>query len=142
MGRIKARQTAGHAVPCVPWERLVSALSTGTSLQSAGNAATMQACLRPDQAWSLDFVVDQLSNGNWFRCLMIIDVFTRECLAIEIGQRLSGTDVVTALNRIRQSGRLPGTLFCDNGSEFTSQILDLWAYHNKVKIEFSRPGIQ
>lgn len=26
------------------------------------------------------------------------------------------------------------------GSEFTSQILDLWAYHNKVKIDFSRPG--
>lgn len=95
---------------------------------------------RPDQAWSLDFVADQLSNGNRFRCLTIVDVFTRECLAIEVGQRLSGTDVVTVLNRIRQSGRLPGVLFCDNGSEFTSQILDLWAYHNKVKIEFSRAG--
>ena len=95
---------------------------------------------RPDQAWSLDFVADQLSGGSRFRCLTIVDVFTRECLAIEVGQRLSGTDVVTVLNRIRQGGRLPGTLFCDNGSEFTSQILDLWAYHNKVKIEFSRPG--
>lgn len=95
---------------------------------------------RPNQAWSLDFVADQLSNGNRFRCLTIVDVFTRECLAIEVGQRLSGTDVVAVLNRIRQSGRLPETLFCDNGSEFTSQILDLWAYHNKVKIEFSRPG--
>jgi len=31
-------------------------------------------------------------------------------------------------------------LFCDNGSEFTSQVLDLWAYHNHVKIDFSRPG--
>ena len=31
-------------------------------------------------------------------------------------------------------------LFCDNGSEFTSQVLDLWAYHNQVKIDFSRPG--
>ena len=95
---------------------------------------------RPNQAWSLDFVAGQLSNGNRFRCLTIVDVFTRECLAIEVGQRLSGNDVVTVLNRIRQSGRVPGVLFCDNGSEFTSQILDLWAYHNKVKIEFSRPG--
>lgn len=95
---------------------------------------------RPNQAWSLDFVADQLSNGNRFRCLTIVDVFTRECLAIEVGQRLSGIEVVAVLNRIRQNGRVPGTLFCDNGSEFTSQILDLWAYHNKVKIEFSRPG--
>ena len=31
-------------------------------------------------------------------------------------------------------------LFCDNGSEFTSQVMDLWAYHNQVKIDFSRPG--
>lgn len=47
---------------------------------------------------------------------------------------------MAVLNRIRQSGRVPKVLYCDNGSEFTSQILDLWAYHNKVKIEFSRPG--
>lgn len=31
-------------------------------------------------------------------------------------------------------------LFCDNGSEFTSQVMDLWAYHNQAKIDFSRPG--
>jgi hypothetical protein len=35
----------------------------------------------------------------------------------KVGQRLSGTDVVAVLNRIKQSGRVPGTLFCDNGSE-------------------------
>ena len=35
---------------------------------------------------------------------------------------------------------LPKFLFCDNGSEFTSQMLDLWAYQNGVQIDFSRPG--
>lgn len=34
-----------------------------------------------NQAWSLDFVADQLSNGQRFRALTIIDVFTREALA-------------------------------------------------------------
>lgn len=53
---------------------------------------------------------------------------------------MAGTDVVAVLNRLRQRGRKPSTLFCDNGREFTRQILDLWAYHNKVKIEFSRSG--
>jgi putative transposase len=70
---------------------------------------------RPDQAWSMDFVADQLANGNRFRCLTIVDVFTRECMAIEVGQRLSGNDVVAVLNRLRQAGRIPGALFCDNG---------------------------
>jgi putative transposase len=29
---------------------------------------------------------------------------------------------------------------CDNGTEFTSQTMDLWAYHAGVRIDFSRPG--
>jgi putative transposase len=35
---------------------------------------------------------------------------------------------------------VPKLLFCDNGSEFTSQAMDLWAYQNSAKIDFSRPG--
>jgi putative transposase len=68
----------------------------------------------------------------------VVDVFTRECLAIEVGQSLKGHDVVRVLQRISQERCAPQVLFCDNGSEFTSQVLDLWAYHNQVKIDFSR----
>ena len=53
---------------------------------------------------------------------------------------LTGDDVVSALNQIRQKRGGPRLIFCDNGSEFTSQIVDLWAYHNQVQIDFSRPG--
>ena len=94
----------------------------------------------PNQVWSLDFVTDQLADGRRFRALTIMDVFTRESLAIEVGQRLKGDDVVQALNAIRQKRGVPKLLFCDNGSEFTSQVMDLWAYHNHVQIDFSRPG--
>jgi len=30
--------------------------------------------------------------------------------------------------------------FADNGSEFTGHLVDLWAYHHGVRIDFSRPG--
>jgi hypothetical protein len=53
---------------------------------------------------------------------------------------LKGTNVVDVLNRLRFERSAPKLLFCDNGSEFTSQIMDLWAYQNGVKIDFSRPG--
>jgi putative transposase len=72
--------------------------------------------------------------------LTVLDVFTWESLAIEVGQGLKGEDVVGALNHIRQKRETPKLLFCDNGSEFTSQIMDLWAYHNRVQIDYSRPG--
>ncbi len=93
-----------------------------------------------NQVWSLDFVANQLADGRRFRALTILDVFTRESLAIEVGQKLKGEDVVAALNQIRGRRGVPKMLFCDNGSEFTSQIMDLWAYHNRVQIDFSRPG--
>jgi putative transposase len=93
-----------------------------------------------NQAWSLDFVTDQLTDGRRFRALTIVDVFTRESLGIEVGQALKGTDVVEVLNRLRFKRGTPKMLFCDNGSEFSSQIMDLWAYQNGVRIDFSRPG--
>jgi putative transposase len=40
---------------------------------------------RPDAIWGLDFVADQLADGTRFRALTIVDVFSREALAIEIG---------------------------------------------------------
>src|ERR1700684_1429596 len=42
----------------------------------------------PDQAWSIDFVADQLQDGRRFRALTGVDIFTREGVAIEVGQSL------------------------------------------------------
>ena len=94
----------------------------------------------PNQVWAMDFVSDQLSDGRRFRSLTVVDIFTREALAIESGQSLRGEDVVHVLNRLQQQRGNPKMLFCDNGSEFTGQMVDLWAYRNGVKIDFSRPG--
>jgi len=55
-----------------------------------------------------------------------VDVFTRESLAIEVGQRLKREDVVRVLSRIGLQRAVPKTLFCDNGTEFTSEAMDLW----------------
>jgi len=67
----------------------------------------------------------------------VVDIYRRESLAIEPGQSLKGEDVVMVLNRIVLQR---GALFCDNGSEFASQAMDLWAYRNGVRIDFSGPG--
>jgi putative transposase len=49
---------------------------------------------RPNEVWRLDFVHDQLSNGQKFRALTVVDVFSREALVIEVGRRLRGEHVV------------------------------------------------
>lgn len=95
---------------------------------------------RPNEAWSMDFVADQLANGQRFRALTIMDVFSREALAIKVDQRLRGEHVVEACNRLVAQRRAPKRIFVDNGSEFSGRLLDLWAYHHGVRIDFSRPG--
>ena len=60
----------------------------------------------PNEVWSLDFIHDQLSGGTKFRALTVVDVFSREGLAIEVGQRLKAEHVVEVLNRlVGQRGR-------------------------------------
>jgi putative transposase len=95
---------------------------------------------RPNQAWSMDFVSDQLTDGTRFRALTIVDVFTREALAIRVGQRLRAEHVVEVCNRLVAQRGAPVRIFVDNGSEFSGRLLDLWAYHHQVQIDFSRPG--
>ncbi len=55
----------------------------------------------PNQVWAMDFVADQLSDGRRIRSLTIVDIFTRESLAIEVGQSLKGGDVVRVLNQLK-----------------------------------------
>jgi len=68
----------------------------------------------PNQAWGMDFVADQLQAGTRFRALTIVDVYTRESVAIEAGQSLRGEDVVRVLNRVKLGRSMPQWLFCDN----------------------------
>ena len=95
---------------------------------------------RPNDAWCMDFVSDQLTNGQRFRALTIVDVFSREALAIQVGQSLRGEHVVDVCNQLVAQRRTPKRVFVDNGSEFSGRLLDLWAYHHGVQIDFSRPG--
>ena len=55
---------------------------------------------RVNEAWSMDFMADQLIDGHRLRLLTIVDVFTRESLAIEAGSRLRSEDVVRALTKL------------------------------------------
>jgi len=93
-----------------------------------------------NQIWSMDFVADALFDGRRFRALTMVDNYTRESLAIDIGQSLKGEDVVAALNRITAERGLPVTIKVDNGSEFISKVMDKWAYERGVELDFSRPG--
>lgn len=93
-----------------------------------------------NEIWSMDFVSDALFDGRRLRALTVVDGYTCESLAIEVGQSLKGEDVVRVLERITADRGWPGTIKVDNGSEFISKAMDRWAYEHGVELDFSRPG--
>lgn len=93
-----------------------------------------------NECWSMDFISDQLFDDRRLRVLVILENYTRECLALEASPRIRGIDVVTTLERITREQGFPKRIKVDNGPEFISKDLDRWAYWNKVELDFSRPG--
>lgn len=93
-----------------------------------------------NDCWSMDFMADQTFDGQKLRVLTIVDNFTRVSPAMEVGRRYTGYDVVRTLERVRGHYGIPRTIRVDNGPEFVSKELDLWAYCNNVTLDFSRPG--
>ena len=109
------------------------------------HVSSMKRVARPsvemvNQSWSMDFMADTLFDGRKLRLLTIVDNFTRESLAIEPGQRFKGEQVAEVLSHLLKDRGKPESIRVDNGTEFTSKAMDQWAYWNKVKLDFSRPG--
>ena len=98
------------------------------------------AAMGANDCWSMDFMADQLFDGKRFRILTLVDNFTRESVAIEVGQRFTGDQVVAVLERALKARGKPKSIRVDNGPEFISKSVDWWAYFNGVKLDFSRPG--
>ena len=88
----------------------------------------------------MDFMSDQLFDGRRIRILTIVDAFSRLSPAIDVRQSYRGSDVVETLQRVTRVHGKPRSIRVDNGPEFISKALDLWAYMNGVTLDFSRPG--
>ena len=73
-------------------------------------------------------VVDALDNGESNACAYIIK------------QDIGSQGVIQVLTRIAAIRGLPEQIVVDNGPEFISNAVDVWAYTHGVKLQFIRPG--
>jgi putative transposase len=95
---------------------------------------------RSNETWAMDFVHDQLATGRKLRVLTIVDIFSRFSPALAPRFTFRGTDVVEIPERICNEVGFPATIRVDQGTEFVSRDLDVWAYQRGVTLDFSRPG--
>jgi putative transposase len=96
--------------------------------------------VRPNETWAMDFVHDQLATGRKLRILTVIDTFSRFSPVLDPRFSYRGQDVVRTLEEVCRKVGYPKAIRVDQGSEFISRDLDLWAYQKQVTLDFSRPG--
>jgi len=93
-----------------------------------------------NSSWSMDFMSDSMVSGRKFRTLNVMDDCSREALAIEVDTSLSAKRVIRTLERIIEQRGKPTAIRTDNGPEFTSKDMELWAIEKGIKIQFIQPG--
>ncbi len=95
---------------------------------------------RTHERWSMDFVHDPLFGGSAFRVLTIVDQFSRQTPLLEPRFLFGGRDVVAALDRAIERTGTPVSITIDHVTEFTSKVLEEWAYRRGVKLDFIHSG--
>jgi len=95
---------------------------------------------KTNEVWSMDFMHDRLADNRAYRLLTVVDIYSRECVALEVVARFCSDDVVAVLQRACRERGAPKILRCDNGTEFVAKPIDQWAFWNKISLDFSRPG--
>ena len=93
-----------------------------------------------NEVWTMDYTHDELASGRKFRTLNLMDGYTREALRIEVDTSLPGLRVVRVLERLRERRGTPAAIQVDNGTEFTSRVVDQWAYQHQVALHFIERG--
>ena len=96
--------------------------------------------VQPNERWSMDFISDALAQGRRFRCLTLVDDFTRECPLIEVDTSIPALRVIRELEHLALTRGLPKQIVVDNGPEFAGKLLDAWAHQRGIQLLFIRPG--
>jgi len=90
--------------------------------------------------WSIDFISDSFTDNRRFRCLNIVDNYSRLNIAIETAISFPALKLINTLeNAIIKYGK-PKNITVDNGPEFRSKAFQAWASEKGIIIRFIDPG--
>jgi putative transposase len=107
------------------------------SRRSCGTTARSR---RVPTTWAMDFVHDQLATGRKIRVLTVVDTFSPYAPAIDPRLSYRGENVVQVLEKVYARVGYPTTIRVDQGTEFVSRDLDLWAYTRGVTLIWTSRG--
>jgi len=95
---------------------------------------------RPNERWSMDFIMDSMVTGRYFKILTVVDNFTKELICLIPDYSISGERVSRELDQAALIRGYPKIIVCDNGPEFRSMKMFDWSLKNHVRLAFIQPG--
>ena len=104
------------------------------------NSCVRHLARHKDHVWSYDFVADRTEDGRQLRFLVVIDEYTRECLAIEVARSFTAQDVIGVLQYLFAVRGTPEHIRSDNGPEFVAKSVRRWLDRAAVKTLFIAKG--
>ena len=116
----------------VPRRRPRRRIATGRPRLLAPSAA--------NQVWAYDFVFDACASGQMLKCLTVVDEYTRECLAIDVGGSIRSQRVIEVLSKLVSVRGSPRYLRSDNGPEFVSRAILRWLSQANIETALIDPG--
>jgi transposase InsO family protein len=99
--------------------------------------------LRPawkNHVWAYDFVQCRTVNGKAFRVLVVIDEYSRACLALYVARQIRAEQVMHVLADLFLLHGVPDNLRSDNGPEFIAKALKMWLANLGVQTQYIEPG--
>src|SRR6185295_12068637 len=92
------------------------------------------------RVWAWDFIFDRTSNGRSIKWLSIVDEYTRECLALEVGRTMTANDVIDVMIELVHTRGVPGHIRSDNGPEFIAGAIRSWLGRSGIGTLYIQPG--
>jgi putative transposase len=100
---------------------------------SSQNSCVRYKATRRNHVWGYDFLSERTEDGRQLRLLVVIDEFTRECLAIEVARSFTARDVILMLQYLFAVRGAPEHVRSDNGPEFVAKEVQQWLSRAAVR---------
>ncbi len=119
----------------VPYRR-----KTKKSQGSSENACFVKKAGFINHVWTYDFIEDRTEDGRKLKFLTVLDEWTRESPAIEVGRSITSKGVIAVLEYLFMVRGVPGFIRSDNGPEFIADAIKKWLKDQMVGTLYIEPG--
>jgi putative transposase len=107
---------------------------------SSQNSCSVKKAEYINHVWTYDFIEDRTEDGRKLKFLTVLDEWTRESVAIEVGRSITSKGVISVLEYLFMVRGAPDFIRSDNGPEFIANAIREWLKEKMVGTLYIEPA--